>query len=105
MSPGTSEYHFDDGSDYKLEVQVWDWDLIGSNDFLGAMAFPLPFLGQNAMAVDGGTQGWFKLLDKKQAHSWLGLDFRGFNTRWLSMMLAPRLRFGCWLFMGGCSDM
>ena len=46
--------------------QLWDWDLIGSNDFLGAMAFPLPFLGHNAMAVDGGKEGWFKLLDKKQ---------------------------------------
>lgn len=71
------EYHFEDGSDYTLEVQLWDWDLIGSNDFLGAMAFPLPFLGHNAMAVDGGKEGWFKLLDKKQGRHYHSIILDG----------------------------
>ena len=45
----------------RLSVQVWDWDRIGRNDFMGAMAFHLPDL----LDADTVKKGWFILMDEE----------------------------------------
>ncbi|XP_060049028.1 rasGAP-activating-like protein 1 isoform X2 [Erinaceus europaeus] len=39
-----------------LRVEVWDWDMVGKNDFLGMVEFPPQLLQQNP------PDGWFRLL-------------------------------------------
>ncbi|KAM6052488.1 rasGAP-activating-like protein 1 isoform 2-T2 [Chlamydotis macqueenii] len=39
-----------------LSVEVWDWDIVGKNDFLGWAEFPLDAIGPDP------TKGWFQLL-------------------------------------------
>ncbi|NXL70212.1 RASL1 protein, partial [Leptocoma aspasia] len=39
-----------------LSVEVWDWDIVGKNDFLGQVEFFLDTL------CPGPTRGWFQLL-------------------------------------------
>ncbi|KFP85143.1 RasGAP-activating-like 1, partial [Acanthisitta chloris] len=39
-----------------LSVEVWDWDIVGKNDFLGRIEFPLDTIGTDP------TKGWFQLL-------------------------------------------
>ncbi|NXT22600.1 RASL1 protein, partial [Syrrhaptes paradoxus] len=39
-----------------LSVEVWDWDIVGKNDFLGWVEFPL------ATIVTEPPKGWFQLL-------------------------------------------
>ncbi|KFO83957.1 RasGAP-activating-like 1, partial [Buceros rhinoceros silvestris] len=39
-----------------LSVEVWDWDIVGKNDFLGQVEFPLETI------FTGPTKGWFQLL-------------------------------------------
>ncbi|XP_034528331.1 rasGAP-activating-like protein 1 isoform X5 [Ailuropoda melanoleuca] len=44
------------GSPAPLRVELWDWDMVGKNDFLGMVEFPPQVLQQNA------PSGWFRLL-------------------------------------------
>uniref|UniRef100_A0A8D1B949 RasGAP-activating-like protein 1 n=1 Tax=Sus scrofa TaxID=9823 RepID=A0A8D1B949_PIG len=39
-----------------LRVELWDWDMVGKNDFLGMVEFPPQVLQQNP------PNGWFRLL-------------------------------------------
>ncbi|XP_055556795.1 rasGAP-activating-like protein 1 isoform X1 [Falco cherrug] len=39
-----------------LSVEVWDWDIVGKNDFLGQVELPLDTI------CTGPTKGWFQLL-------------------------------------------
>ncbi|XP_068017909.1 rasGAP-activating-like protein 1 isoform X3 [Melanerpes formicivorus] len=39
-----------------LNVEVWDWDIVGKNDFLGQVEIPLDTICSNP------TKGWFQLL-------------------------------------------
>ncbi|NWW72671.1 RASL1 protein, partial [Climacteris rufus] len=39
-----------------LSVEVWDWDIVGKNDFLGWAEFPLDTICKDP------TRGWFQLL-------------------------------------------
>ncbi|XP_023383923.1 rasGAP-activating-like protein 1 [Pteropus vampyrus] len=39
-----------------LRVELWDWDMVGKNDFLGMVEFPAKVLQQNP------PNGWFRLL-------------------------------------------
>uniref|UniRef100_A0A8B9UCX3 RAS protein activator like 1 n=1 Tax=Anas zonorhyncha TaxID=75864 RepID=A0A8B9UCX3_9AVES len=40
--------------DAVLSVEVWDWDMVGKNDFLGRVELPV--------GTPGATKGWFQLL-------------------------------------------
>ncbi|XP_045632360.1 rasGAP-activating-like protein 1 isoform X2 [Ursus americanus] len=44
------------GSPAPLRVELWDWDMVGKNDFLGMVEFPPQVLQQNT------PRGWFRLL-------------------------------------------
>ncbi|XP_022373019.1 rasGAP-activating-like protein 1 isoform X3 [Enhydra lutris kenyoni] len=44
------------GAPAPLRVELWDWDMVGKNDFLGMVEFPPRVLQQNA------PSGWFRLL-------------------------------------------
>ncbi|XP_072206972.1 rasGAP-activating-like protein 1 isoform X1 [Excalfactoria chinensis] len=44
----------DEPGDSVLSVEVWDWDIVGKNDFLGQVEVPLD--------ASGPTEGWFQLL-------------------------------------------
>ncbi|CAD7674403.1 unnamed protein product [Nyctereutes procyonoides] len=44
------------GAPAPLRVELWDWDMVGKNDFLGMVEFPPQVLQQNA------PSGWFRLL-------------------------------------------
>ncbi|KAM7051204.1 rasGAP-activating-like protein 1 isoform 1-T1 [Molossus nigricans] len=44
------------GAPCPLRVELWDWDMVGKNDFLGMVEFPPKVLQQNP------PNGWFRLL-------------------------------------------
>ncbi|NXG45241.1 RASL2 protein, partial [Psilopogon haemacephalus] len=44
----------------KLCVEVWDWDLVGRNDFLGKVVFSV-----QGLEVAGQEEGWFRLWPDK----------------------------------------
>ncbi|NXC46700.1 RASL1 protein, partial [Penelope pileata] len=47
-----------------LRVEVWDWDIVGKNDFLGQVEVPLD--------APGLTEGWFQLLPFPSSAEQLG---------------------------------
>ncbi|XP_075686195.1 rasGAP-activating-like protein 1 isoform X2 [Rhinoderma darwinii] len=46
-----------DLGDQVISIEVWDWDMVGKNDFLGRVCFPLEPLHRNPAVT-----GWFRLL-------------------------------------------
>lgn len=46
-----------DPGDQVISIEVWDWDMVGKNDFLGRVCFPLEPLHRNPAVT-----GWFRLL-------------------------------------------
>ncbi|KAF4110393.1 rasGAP-activating-like protein 1 [Onychostoma macrolepis] len=56
----TLELSLDEGDDDdggSVTVEVWDWDMVGKNDFLGKVEIPLSCLHRSP-----SLQGWFRLL-------------------------------------------
>ncbi|XP_067270661.1 rasGAP-activating-like protein 1 isoform X4 [Pseudorasbora parva] len=56
----TLELCLDEGADDaggSVTVEVWDWDMVGKNDFLGKVEIPLSCLHKSPP-----LQGWFRLL-------------------------------------------
>ncbi|XP_038675861.1 rasGAP-activating-like protein 1 [Scyliorhinus canicula] len=54
------EFELEDGlptEGMSITVEVWDWDMVGKNDFLGKVDFNLDALQKTQMA-----KGWFRLL-------------------------------------------
>ncbi|XP_046877351.1 ras GTPase-activating protein 4 isoform X2 [Hypomesus transpacificus] len=59
------EFELDDTlADSPLSVEVWDWDLVSKNDFLGKVLFNIHSL-QSAQQ----EEGWFRLVPEKPKHS------------------------------------
>ncbi|XP_067113290.1 ras GTPase-activating protein 4 isoform X1 [Osmerus mordax] len=59
------EFELDDTfPDSPLSVEVWDWDLVSKNDFLGKVLFNIHRL-QSAQQ----EEGWFRLVPEKPKHS------------------------------------
>uniref|UniRef100_A0A4W5MDX8 RAS p21 protein activator 4 n=1 Tax=Hucho hucho TaxID=62062 RepID=A0A4W5MDX8_9TELE len=59
------EFELEDASmDTPLSVEVWDWDLVSKNDFLGKVLFNIHRL-QSAHQ----EEGWFRLVPDKPKHS------------------------------------
>ncbi|XP_048468717.1 ras GTPase-activating protein 4 isoform X1 [Rhincodon typus] len=55
------EFVLDDtGAENTLHVEVWDWDLVSKNDFLGKVAFNI-----NKLLTIQQKEGWFLLLPDK----------------------------------------
>ncbi|KAM4809693.1 rasGAP-activating-like protein 1 isoform 1-T1 [Rhinophrynus dorsalis] len=46
-----------DPGDQVISIEVWDWDMVGKNDFLGRVWFPMEPLHKNPAVT-----GWFRLL-------------------------------------------
>ncbi|KAJ8394733.1 hypothetical protein AAFF_G00043330 [Aldrovandia affinis] len=50
--------------DTPLTVEVWDWDLVSKNDFLGKVLFNI-----NRLQSEQQEEGWFRLGPEKPKHS------------------------------------
>ncbi|KAG9341442.1 hypothetical protein JZ751_019252 [Albula glossodonta] len=50
--------------DTPLTVEVWDWDLVSKNDFLGKVLFNI-----NGLHSEQQEEGWFRLGPEKPKHS------------------------------------
>ncbi|KAL2095021.1 hypothetical protein ACEWY4_009740 [Coilia grayii] len=59
------EFELEDASaDSPLSVEVWDWDLVSRNDFLGKVLFNI-----NRLQSAQQEEGWFRLGPDKPKHS------------------------------------
>ncbi|XP_051491882.1 ras GTPase-activating protein 4-like isoform X3 [Apus apus] len=56
----TFEFELAEPAGEKLCVEVWDWDLVGRNDFLGKVVFSVP-----GLEAAGQEEGWFRLQPEK----------------------------------------
>ncbi|XP_042647475.1 ras GTPase-activating protein 4-like isoform X2 [Tyto alba] len=56
----TFEFELAEPAGEKLCVEVWDWDLVGRNDFLGKVVFSI-----QGLEVAGQEEGWFRLQPDK----------------------------------------
>ncbi|XP_064250804.1 ras GTPase-activating protein 4-like isoform X3 [Passer domesticus] len=56
----TFEFELAEPAGEKLCVEVWDWDLVGRNDFLGKVVFSV-----QGLEVAGQEEGWFRLCPDK----------------------------------------
>ncbi|XP_068021466.1 LOW QUALITY PROTEIN: ras GTPase-activating protein 4-like [Melanerpes formicivorus] len=56
----TFEFELAEPAGEKLCVEVWDWDLVGRNDFLGKVVFSV-----QGLEVAGQEEGWFRLWPDK----------------------------------------
>ncbi|XP_009473419.1 PREDICTED: ras GTPase-activating protein 4-like, partial [Nipponia nippon] len=52
----TFEFELAEPTEEKLCVEVWDWDLVGKNDFLGKVVFSI-----QGLEAAGQEEGWFRL--------------------------------------------
>uniref|UniRef100_A0A6Q2WP71 RAS p21 protein activator 4 n=1 Tax=Esox lucius TaxID=8010 RepID=A0A6Q2WP71_ESOLU len=59
------EFELDDAPpDTPLSVELWDWDLVSKNDFLGKVLFNI-----NRLQSAQQEEGWFRLVPDKPKHS------------------------------------
>ncbi|XP_050837765.1 ras GTPase-activating protein 4-like isoform X2 [Serinus canaria] len=56
----TFEFELAEPAREKLCVEVWDWDLVGRNDFLGKVVFSV-----QGLEAAGQEEGWFRLWPDK----------------------------------------
>ncbi|XP_055653786.1 ras GTPase-activating protein 4-like isoform X1 [Falco peregrinus] len=56
----TFEFELAEPAGEKLCVEVWDWDLVGRNDFLGKVVFSI-----QGLEAAGQEEGWFRLRPDK----------------------------------------
>ncbi|XP_072738057.1 ras GTPase-activating protein 4-like isoform X2 [Ciconia boyciana] len=56
----TFEFELAEPAGEKLCVEVWDWDLVGRNDFLGKVVFSV-----RGLEAAGQEEGWFRLRPDK----------------------------------------
>uniref|UniRef100_A0A674H944 Ras GTPase-activating protein 4-like n=1 Tax=Taeniopygia guttata TaxID=59729 RepID=A0A674H944_TAEGU len=56
----TFEFELAEPAEEKLCVEVWDWDLVGRNDFLGKVVFSV-----QGLEAAGQEEGWFRLCPDK----------------------------------------
>ncbi|KFW86384.1 Ras GTPase-activating protein 4, partial [Manacus vitellinus] len=56
----TFEFELAEPAGEKLCVEVWDWDLVGRNDFLGKVGFSV-----QGLEAAGQEEGWFRLRPDK----------------------------------------
>ncbi|XP_053851670.1 ras GTPase-activating protein 4-like isoform X2 [Vidua macroura] len=56
----TFEFELAEPAEEKLCVEVWDWDLVGRNDFLGKVVFSV-----QGLEAAGQEEGWFRLWPDK----------------------------------------
>ncbi|XP_065709242.2 ras GTPase-activating protein 4-like [Patagioenas fasciata] len=56
----TFEFELAEPTEEKLCVEVWDWDLVGRNDFLGKVVFSV-----QGLEAAGQEEGWFRLWPDK----------------------------------------
>ncbi|XP_064893128.1 ras GTPase-activating protein 4 isoform X4 [Columba livia] len=56
----TFEFELAEPTEEKLCVEVWDWDLVGRNDFLGKVVFSV-----QGLEATGQEEGWFRLRPDK----------------------------------------